>query len=520
MDKNIGKKIDSIVGNKDFLSELVATKSESDLCSLLFKSGLNCSADELDEYFSYCYEKIVELVKNEAPYSDSAMSLIRIYGDICKDADELKKFGERKSMDEVLDYFNSLGRGNYSLVDVADFCRFRFMRLCQEFLLSSVIFSSNRPSGSGKGGGGSKSLSDDALEVSGGVGNRTGRLLGSVFGALSVLSPFGAYGGNQVSAAPASSSGSFYEEKDYMDRSEEFDDSEEEDTSQQAQSSGTWGIVCGMIGSYFASKAGSFIGVDFLPKNLEGWAKLPEQLKAMGKMYDTFMCSLAGNSSEVRSKVEGMVIGSDDYLFDALSCAVKGQDDAMQMVVDLLLRPYLDDVTYAARKRQSEGGSFFNMNNDPIDPEHGKTYVGSIYGDRGVGKTRMINTIRYGILKDAVPSATLSLGSFGASGQSFIDWVSNQSEYIEMMEKMQYMRNFALFFDEFDKVPAAKRKEVLEVIREWSDKTQLKIKEKGGGGSSGGTEKCVQGESGLIILLSNAVGPNEKDAAMWRERFD
>ena len=158
------------------------------------------------------------------------------------------------------------------------------------------------------------------------------------------------------------------------------------------------------------------------------------------------------------------------------------------------------------------------MNNDPIDPEHVKTYVGSIYGDRGVGKTRMVNTIRYGILKDAVPSATLSLGSFGASGQSFIDWISNQSEYIEMMEKMQYMRNFALFFDEFDKVPAAKRKEVLEVIREWSDKTQLKIKEKGGGGSSGGTEKCIQGESGLIILLSNAVGPNEKDAAMWRER--
>lgn len=517
MDKDLRNRIDDslieAMNDEELSTKLVDARNACEFYHVLSENrNLDYSYDDFCNY-SVCCEKLVSDVLNkEIPYSKKALELVRIYENICQDEKKVEAFESLKNANDVLLYFNSLGHGNYSLDDVIEFFRFQIFMLCKR-ILSFSFAKSCCVDLSRKG-----LVHDAYLDYAGGVDNRR-RWFGGVLGALSMMtSGFG--GVNMASAQGTTSGGVLSENVANLDYVEEPNGSwiRESDSvnvdNNDATSGFSWKGALAMIAGMTFGKVSNWIGTklgmeQYVPKDLKGIMEFPEQLKKSKEMFEKLMNRYSSSGSINKGKKVGeMIQNANDELYNFLASRVKGQNAAIQKVVDLSVRPFLNDVMGNAIKREKKLRYSENIN-----PEDVRTYVASLYGDRGVGKTRVMNILQDEVFdSNGIPCVTISVGGFvGAKGKkNFVEYMSEQEAFTSKLEEIRYMKNFVLCFDEVDKIEdEAQLTDFMETIRSIADKTQITYKDTSNGDKNVKVS-TIQCESGLVIMSSNALSPHEK----------
>ena len=516
MEENLKTRIDDSVvkalDDEELATKLVEARNVYELYHWLSKNrDLNYSYDDFCNYSVYCEKLVSDVLNKEMPYSEKALKLVRIYENICKDEKEVEVFDSLKRIDEVLNYFNSLGQGNYSLGDVIDFFGFQLFMTCKCIL--SLSFARSCCVNLSKNG----LMHDDYLDCAGGVGGSKRRWLGGVLGALSIMSS--GFGGiNTVSAyGESDKSMSDVANLDYVEepnggfiREGNSVNADVNDTASGFSFKGFGSFVVGTLLAKGMKFVFDKVGLgEYAPKDMKGVMDLPEQLKKSKEMFEKLMNRYNSSGSINRGKKVGeMITNENDELFNFLASRVKGQNAAIQKIVDLSVRPFLNDIMGNAIKREKKLRYSENIN-----PEDVRTYVASLYGDRGVGKTRVMNILQDEVFdSNGIPCITISVGSFvGAKGKkSFVEYMSEQEAFTSKLEEIKYMKNFVLCFDEVDKIQdEAQLLDFMETIRSIADKTQITYKDTSNGDKNVKVS-TIQCESGLVIISSNALSPHEK----------
>ncbi len=538
MDKDLELKIENSVkeamDDTELSIRLFRSRSVREFYQILSEDkNLDFSYDDFCDYSLKCEKLASSILHNERPYSKKAIELIKIYGDIYKNEKELNRFDSLKTLDEVLAYFNSLGFGSYSTNDVVEFFRFRCFVLFKRFNLLITRIRNNVPD--------SKDLSHDSYlleHVSGGAGSKQ-RWLGGVLGALSMVTSgsggmniSSARGRNMASAQPINASNLAQsvnvENLDYVDDRDMImgkKNSNDDAKAANGSSSLLASAAAFLAMTVFGKAAGWMKAAGFdvkLPNSLEELSKMPEQIQKTIEMYTKMWNQFDRKGAiEKGKKVGSLISNSNDTLYNFIAAYVKGQDGPVQKVTDLLICPFLSDIEEISKKKMNFYEKYGTYPEEGIiTPEEVRTYVGALYGERGVGKTRLVNIAKKYIFDPIqVPVVNVPVGEFdSASEQTFEEFLSRQAEFLKKVSDVEYSKRFVFCFDEVDKIKDPKRlRSFMEYVRKLSDKTQISYREIGGDGKFTGKTNVIQCEAGLVLLLSNAMGPNEKNASAWRQ---
>lgn len=536
LDFEIENSIKEAMDDAELSAKLFKSKNAREFYHILSANkDLGYSYDDFYDYFLYCQKLASFFLSNEKPYSKKTIELVKIYSDICKNDKELDKFNSLKTTNDVLMYFNSLGSSRYSIDDVVEFFRFRYSVIFKRLEISIARFHSAISKNQ-------RLVDESRLKCAGGIGNK-GRWVSGVLGALSMMSsgfgevnmvsahPFG-YRGNIVDDV-ANASGKVRSVEQTKNLDFYVDDEpnaqlSENNNNSNGEVTGLSGkaVACtllGVLGAGLIKQALTKAGLgEYAPKDLNDLMKLPDLLKKAEesgkKLSNKFDKSGAINQGQ---RINQLIRNSNDAIYNILATHVKGQEKPIQDIVDLGVCPFISNIG----ERSSIKMNFFNTygyypNNDPT-PEGSSFTLVTVHGDKGLGKTRLWNILQQSIFGPAqIPSMYIAVGGFDGdeSSKTFEEFLSKQDCFVRSVSDIEYSRRFAFCFDEVDKIKdPKKRANFMEYVRMLNDKTQISYKEVGSDGKFTGRTNVIQGEVGFGMLLSNAVGLYEKNAAAWRQ---